>query len=144
MTASERLDSKGGPMGNLSQAYFANLDRIAKAYEPALRGVGRWNLELINLMTRRAQAWMEVPVQLSRCKTPRDVVGVQLKFWQQANSHYAEGSQRLGAALGSCAVMPGLNGAWRSKPAPARDYITFAEPAEAEPAPAERRDRRAA
>lgn len=145
MTASERLDSKGGPLSNLSQTYFSSLDRIAKVYEPTLRGVGRWNMEVFNLLTRRSQAWLDVPVQLGRCRTPQDVVSAQLKFWQQAAAHYADGAQRLTVAFGACAV-PGLNGVRAPRADGAkRDIITFAEPKE-EPAPdvAKRTDRRAA
>src|SRR4029079_5967616 len=54
MSASERLDSKAGPLGNMSQTYFGGLDTIAKGFEPALKGVGRWNLEVLGFMARRA------------------------------------------------------------------------------------------
>ena len=46
MSGSERLDSKAGPLGNLSQTYFGGLDMMVKGYEPALKGVGRWNRAL--------------------------------------------------------------------------------------------------
>ena len=52
MSGNERLDSKAGPLGNLSQAYFGGIDTMVKGCEPALKGVGRWNLELFGLMTR--------------------------------------------------------------------------------------------
>lgn len=143
MSASERSDPKAGPFGNLSQAYFGNLDMVAKGCEPALRGAGQWNLELIGLMTRRAQAWLEIPARLGQCKTPQELVKEQMRFWQAATHDYAEGAQRLTVAFGALAV-PGLNGAWGGKTvARARDYITFPD---AKPATAEtpERDRRAA
>src|SRR5258706_8834684 len=73
MSGNDRFDPKAGPLGNLSQACFGGLDMMVKGYEPALKGVGRWNLELVGLMTRRSQAWLEVPVRLGACKTPVDV-----------------------------------------------------------------------
>jgi hypothetical protein len=138
MNASERADPKAGPFGNLSQAYFGQLDMIAKGLEPALKGVGRWNIELMALMTRRARAWAEIPSRLGQCKSPQDLIGEQLRFWQAAAHDYADGAQRLTVAFGALAV-PGLNGALGAQPV-ARDYITFAEP---KPEPAVR-DRRAA
>ena len=99
MSGSERLDPKAGPLGNLSQAYFGGLDMMAKGFEPALKGVGRWNLELVGFMARRAQAWLEVPSQLSQCKTPVEVFNLQGKFWQAAAADYADGSKRLAAAV---------------------------------------------
>ncbi|HEY5828936.1 MAG: hypothetical protein ACAH24_02105 [Hyphomicrobiaceae bacterium] len=125
MSGNERLDSKAGPLGNLSQAYFGGIDNMVKGCEPALKGVGRWNLELFGLMTRRSQAWLEMPARLGRCKTPVEAYGEQMRFWQTAAADYADGWQRLAAAWGACAVMPKLNG---SQP---RDYMAVAEPKDA-------------
>jgi phasin protein len=137
MSGSERLDSKAGPLGNLSQAYFGGLDMMVKGYEPALKGVGRWNLEVLGFMARRAQAWFEIPTRLRQCKTPVDLFNEQGRFWQTAAADYTDGSKRLAAAWSACAAMPKLNGA---QP---RDYITFPEPQEA-PAVPKRDERKAA
>jgi hypothetical protein len=125
MSGNERLDSKAGPLGNLSQAYFGGFDNMVKGCEPALKGAGRLNLELFGLMTRRSQAWLEMPARLSRCKTPVEAYGEQMRFWQTAAADYADGWQRLAAAWGACAAMPKLNG---SQP---RDYMAVAEPKDA-------------
>ena len=98
-------------MGNLSQSYFGGLDMMVKGYEPALKGVSRWNLELFGLMARRAQAWLEVSSRLSHCKTPVEVLSEQGKFWQTAAADYVDSSKRLAAAWSACATMPKLNGA---------------------------------
>ena len=143
MSASERSDPKAGPFGNLSQAYSHGLDAMAKGYEPALKGIGRWNLELMGLMTRRTQAWLDIPARISQCKAPQDLVKEQLRFWQTATQDYAEGAQRISAAFGAIAA-PGFNGVSGGKTvAPTRDYITFSEP---KPAATEapKRDRKAA
>ena len=88
MSGNERLDFKAGPLGNLSQAYFGGLDMMVKGYEPALKGVGRWNLELFGLMARALQAWLEIPSRLSRCKTP-------VEAGQRAGAVLAGGGGRL-------------------------------------------------
>jgi hypothetical protein len=138
MTGNERLDSKAGPLGNLSQTYFGSLDTMVKGCEPALKGVGRWNLELIGLMSRRSQAWLEIPARLGHCKTPVDVYNEQMRFWQAATTDYADGWRRLAVAWGAFAVMPKLNG---SQP---RDYMTFADPKGEEASAPKRGDRKAA
>ena len=99
MSGSERLDFKAGPLGNLSQSYFGGLDMMVKGYEPALKGVSRWNLELFGLMARRAQAWLEISSRLSHCKTPVDVLNEQGKFWQTAAADYADSSQAAGGGV---------------------------------------------
>ena len=132
MSGSERLDSKAGPLGNLSQAYFGNLDMMVKGCEPALKGVGRWNHSARAQLLLAGQAWLAVPARLMQCKTPVDLVNEQMRFWQSAAADYTEGSRRLGAAWGACATK--LNG---TQP---RDYMTFTEPTDA----AKRTDRKAA
>jgi hypothetical protein len=139
------MDPKAGPLGNLSQAYFGTIDKMMKGCEPALKGAGRWNLELVGLMTQRSREWFEIPTRLSRCKSPVDVVNEQMRFWQTAAAQYADASHRLAAALGACTVAPYFNGAWGGEPvAQTRDFITFPEPKESAAVPAKRSDRRAA
>ena len=141
MNASERSDPKAGPFVNLSQTYCNGLDVLAKGYEPMLKGIGRWNLEVMGLMTRRARAWMEFPARASQCKTPHDLAREQLQFWQTAAHDYTDGARRLTVALGALAP-PSLHG---KSAAPTRDYITFAEPSpQAAAVEAPKRERRAA
>lgn len=146
MRGSERPDPMCGPLETISQTYFAGIDRIAKAYEPAVNGLNRYNLEVAGLAARRARAWFDIPSSLGRCKTPQDLLGEQARFWQTAMVQYTESWQRLSAALGSFAIVPGLNGELVGKmAAPVRDFITFPEPSgTTEPAEQSRADRRAA
>jgi hypothetical protein len=142
MSASEPGDPKAGPFVNLSQAYCNGLDLLAKGSEPALKGIGRWNLEVMGLATRRARAWLELPSRVSQCKTPQDVVREQLQFWQGAVRDYSDGARRLTQALGALAL-PGFGGAVSKGTSPARDYINFPEGKPAAPE-ASKRERRAA
>jgi hypothetical protein len=136
MIAGERKDPKAGPFVNLGETCWSGLDLVAKGYEPTLMGMGRWNLELLGIMTRRSRAWLEIPARASQCKTPQDLVREQLQFWQTAAHDYSDGARRLTMAFGALAA-PG------SIAAPKRDYIDVpdAKPVAAE---APRRERRAA
>ncbi|HET6927956.1 MAG TPA: phasin family protein [Hyphomicrobiaceae bacterium] len=137
MSGSERLESKADPLGHLSQAYFGGLEVMMKGYEPALKGVGRWNLELMGFMARRARAWLEIGGQLGQCKSPAEVFKAQTKFLQAASADYADATRRLTAVWGACSTMPQRDGSKE-----ARDYITFPEPQES-PTP-KRGERKAA
>jgi hypothetical protein len=137
MSGSERLDSKADALGHLSQAYFGGLDVMVKGCEPALKGIGRWNLELMGFMARRARAWLEIPGQLGQLRSPVEVFKAQTKFWQAASADYAEAARRLTAVWGACTTMGNRDGG--KEP---RDYITFPEPQES-PTP-KRGERKAA
>jgi hypothetical protein len=140
MRGSERSDAMCGPVENMSQAYFAGIDRVAKAYEPTVNGLSRCNLEIAGLAARRARAWFDIPSTLGRCKTPQDLLGEQTKFWQTAFVQYTETWQRLTAMVGTFAVIPGANGAFGGKTTAARDFITFPDaPERTEPSRGERR-----
>ncbi len=143
MSGSESLDPKWGPFGNIWQAYSNPLDGLPKGCEPAAVALGRFNLELMTLSLRRAQAWLEVPARLGRCRTPVELMHQQVQFWQTAGAQYAEGSQRLLATLCSAAVASRAARGSASEARGSRDYIAVAEENEAVGAcPA--KDRRAA
>ena len=135
MGTSERDGPNSGPLVNVNQV----LEAFAKNSEPVLKSIGRWNLELMGFSARRARAWMEIPAQLSRCKTPQDLVREQLLFWQHFAADYAEGTQRLTRAL-SAVTGSAMAGLQNGKDTLARDYINFPEGnAAAEPSHRERR-----
>jgi hypothetical protein len=136
MKAAGHVDPNLGSALSISRIYFSGLETLAKGYEPALKAVGRWNLELLALTSRRSQAWLGVPARFSQCKSPADVAREQLQFWQSAASDYSEAAQRLGAAFAACAVVPEFKGI-----AQQRDFITVEEPTTS---PGKRSDRKAA
>lgn len=137
MSAHERLDRKPNAFSDVGQPNFGGLDNMVKGWEPAMKGLGRFNLELAGLMTSRARAWLEIPARLSQCKTPQDLINEQLRFWQTAASQYAVGSHRLFATLGVSGVPNLLNGDGRQ--GPHRDLISFPETQEPTPSTGPRR-----
>ena len=47
-------------------------------------------MELLTLISRRAQAYLGIPQRLSRCRTHSDLVNEQMRFWQTATSQYQD------------------------------------------------------
>jgi hypothetical protein len=94
----------------------------------ATKNVARAQLEIMGLAVRRAQAYMQVPTQLARCRTPRDVADEQMAFWRTAMEHYIGSSHRVMEAWsGMVPAMWGLGGNGRAAPGDQRerDYISF-------------------
>jgi hypothetical protein len=94
----------------------------------ATKNLARVQLELMGLATRRAQAYMQVPTQLARCRTPRDVADEQMAFWRTAMEHYVGSSHRLMEAwTGMVPAMCALGGTGRGATGEQRerDYINF-------------------
>jgi hypothetical protein len=108
------------------QFYFKNLDGMTQTMGP-LKGIARWQLEAAGLMSRRTQAYLEIPSRLSRCRTPQDLLKEQTRFWQVALHQYSESSRRMMDAWMQAMTPAGFGqstGAARRE----RDYITFEEP----------------
>jgi hypothetical protein len=55
-------------------------------------------MELLTLISRRAQAYLGIPQRLSRCRTHSDLVNEQMRFWQTATSQYQDSTSRIAHA----------------------------------------------
>lgn len=112
---------------------LAGFEAMLRGAEPTAKGLMHWNTELMQLASRRGQAWMDIPRVLTACKSPQDVAGAQMHFWQSAFRDYVETSQRM-LSIWTGALAASANGRDRAE----RDYITFPEPKET-PRPHDRR-----
>jgi hypothetical protein len=110
-------------VSNPFQAYFNSADSLSQGFEP-MKALARCQLEVMGLVSRRAQAYLEIPSRLSQCRTPQDILNEQMAFWRTAFEQYSESSQRIADAWGHV-LMP-LDD--RADARRQRDYITFAEP----------------
>ena len=133
------------PFQNMFQTYFGGLDNAAQSFEPMVKGMARWQLESMGLMSRRAQAYLEIPSRLSKCRTPQDLFNEQTRFFQTAMQQYTESSRKLTAALSQMASVPPVF-AQGTQAKVKRDYITIPEPkaAASSPKPVIARERRVA
>lgn len=121
-----RLETHGFPVPDFLAAYWRSFGSSSQAAEPVLKSAARCNFELMSLAGRRARAYLELPATLSRCRSPQDLAGEQVRFWQTAAQHYAESSRSFMQAW-NVMLTAGLKGAG-DVDAVERDYITFAEP----------------
>lgn len=128
-----------GPFGPLFQTYISSLENFGRAFgvpnaltsdlSPAalsqrssapFKAAARCQLEVLGLVNRRAQAYMQIPTRLAQCRSPQDVVNEQMAFWRTAGQQYAETSRKVFDAWTSADALQVANG----RPAE-RDYINF-------------------
>jgi hypothetical protein len=91
----------------------------------------RAHLEVMGLMNRRTQAYLDLPSRLAKCRTPQELMGTQAQFWQMAFSQYSDTSRRVMETWSQSLQSSGLAQTGRSRTE--HDYITF--PAAQEPEP---------
>jgi hypothetical protein len=120
------------PFQNVLQTYFGSFDGLAQAYEPVFKGYARWQLEVLSLTSRRAQAYLELPSRVAQCRTPQDLANEQMLFWQTAYQHYTDSTQRMLLAISQ--IGPSAQTAQPEAPRE-RDYMTVSDPKEPAAAP---------
>lgn len=132
-----------GPFGNPFQMYFSAIDQMSQSMGP-MKGYARCQLEMMGFMSRRAQAYMEIPSRLSQCRTPQDLMNEQMRFWQNAFQQYSDSSRKIMEAWAQAVVPPvGFGGRPAARE---RDYISFPDPktANGQAGPVQHRERRVA
>lgn len=122
----DKSNPSGGPVQNVFNGSW--LAAAGKNFEPWLRAAAQGNMEILTLMGRRAQAYAELPMRISQCRTPQDVANEQMRFWQTMARQYTDSSQRV---MGAWLEVSKQNLARGEKSKAERDYITFPEPEEA-------------
>jgi len=128
-----------GPFGAMFEPFFAGAEapgkgrQAAPGIEPPLhranqffKASARSQLEMLGFTNRRAQAYLEFPSRLARCRTPQDILEQQIGFWQNTVEQYLESVAHVTEIWAGMVPARGAN--------PDRDYIDFSNGAEASPA----------
>jgi len=140
VAAASRAQANGkSPVHSFFHMYFSGLEAAGQAYDPYMKGLARAQLEFMGLMSRRAQACMEVPSRLSQCRTPQDVVNEQMQFWRTAFDEYSDSMGRISEAVASWATPSFGFASGTDEAENVRDYITFPEQKEERRSARERR-----
>jgi hypothetical protein len=125
-----------GPFAALFQNYAAVLEKFGQGLTPfsdlpgfdpqaltsrmtgPFKAAARCQLEVLGLVNRRSQAYLQFPVRLAQCRTPQDLINEQMSFWQTAMEQYADSGRKVTETWAQFAQSAG--------PVPAQhDYIHF-------------------
>ncbi len=71
-----------------------------------IKAVGRMQVEIVALATRRMMAALEFPQVVAQCKSPMDAVAEQVRYWQTAQRQYLQSLERMGTAYADVAADP--------------------------------------
>lgn len=81
------------------QLMFDAVDLYASIWQPTLKSIGRWNLEVAGLAMRQGQASLQLSRALARSASPGEWTSASVRYWDQISSQYAQSSQRLAATV---------------------------------------------
>lgn len=103
------------------------LESMSAGFGP-MKALTVQQMELLTLMSRRAQAYLGIPQRLSRCRTHNDLMNEQMRFWETAQTQYQDATTRvvnawseLFATLphGATGITPSVSVVFPKKAAPA-------------------------
>jgi Phasin protein len=86
-------------------AYFSSLGALSSTLAPA-RGAARASAEAVGYMSRCTLATIDTANRMSRCRTPKDFLDEQTRFWNTALQQYSDSSARIMSAWGQVAAAP--------------------------------------
>lgn len=129
-----------GPFAPIYESYVSALEQFGRnigmpsvlpsSYSPhsmsqnmsaPFKAAARCQLEVMGLVNRRTQAYLQAPTRFAQCRSPQDVLNEQMAFWRTAAEQYTESSRKLFDAWA-------FADPWSSTAQPAaaaRDYINF-------------------
>lgn len=81
------------------QLMFDAADLYSSIWQPFLKTIGRWNLEVAGLSLRHSQASLQLAGNLARSSSPAEWAAASLHYWDQISAQYAQSSQRLAATV---------------------------------------------
>lgn len=90
----QRLRSTS-PTYDYFQMMFQGADVYSSLWQPMLKGVGRWHLEVANLNAKQSQAALQWSRDVSRSWNPADLMSANSRFWQSVSTQYADSSGRI-------------------------------------------------
>jgi hypothetical protein len=67
------------------------------AMQAAGQSMMRCNMEMVSLMSRRSRAYLDLPKQMSGCRTAAEVGQLGTQFWRDAFHDYVDFNQRVAA-----------------------------------------------
>lgn len=93
---------------DMFQLLCEGADLVSGVWQPLLKSVGRWNLEVAGLGVRQTQATLQLSRDFARCRTPGDVASANLRYWEAMTSQFSESSQRLAATAARSVAEPAI------------------------------------
>ena len=77
---------------------------FSQSGNPWLNAYAQTSMEMLSLATRRSQALMKLPVQAAQCKSPLDLIGLQVEFVQNAVQQHTDAARKTASVWGD--VLP--------------------------------------
>lgn len=94
------------PTHDAFRLMFEAADMVSIYWQPFLKGIGRWQLELAQVGAKQSRAAIEFGNRLTQSTNPVDLVNAQTLYWQQVGQAYSDAGQNISQAFARASEMP--------------------------------------
>lgn len=94
------------PSHEYAHMLFEGADMVSSFWQPLLKSVGRWQLEVSGLGMKHGQAALKLSHELARAFSPSDVYAAHVRYWEAVSSQVNQSQQRIAAATVRAAEAP--------------------------------------
>lgn len=82
-------------MPKAATATRASTDVLTKDVEPIAKAAALSSCQMASLMSKRTQAYIQLPAAVASCQTPMDLLQKQQEFWQQCAKDYSAAAKAM-------------------------------------------------
>jgi hypothetical protein len=98
--------SPSSPAHDSFQLVFEAADTLSLYWQPLLKSIGRWQLEMAQAGAKQSRAAIALNHRLTQATNPIDVINAQVQFWMQVGQAYSDANQHITQALARAAEPP--------------------------------------
>lgn len=87
------------PAHDFYEVMFQGADLVSSFWQPMLKGVGRWQLEMAQLTAKQTRASVELGTRMTRATSVNSVLDAYSDYWSNVSGYYAEANRNISTAL---------------------------------------------
>ncbi len=110
MSSETHARAPTSPAHDFYEVLFQGTDIVSSYWQPMLKAVGRWHLEISHLAAKQLRANMMLANNLARAGTSSSMTQAYREYWDELSHSYSEANRNIATALsrttaGSSAVV---------------------------------------
>lgn len=87
------------PANDVFEVMFQGADILSSFWQPMLKGIGRWQLEVAQLGAKQARATLELGHRVARAENPLVIGDAYRDYWSMVGGIYNEASRNIATAM---------------------------------------------
>ncbi len=104
MSSETHVRAPTSPAHDFYEVLFQGTDIVSSYWQPMLKAVGRWHLEMSHLAAKQLRANMTLANSLARAGTSSSMTQAYREYWDELSNSYSEANRNITTALSRTAA----------------------------------------